>query len=189
MTLRTKYDAFAGKKGEPLHIVYPELAFIISGLYLGDSAKVDIDTVLRFVVYFYDLECLEIRQHTDILKAREASLMKFKIPMAVADSPYFRNAENEMALRYMTLGCDNKFNVFISLSIQLSNMLAKIRERNDGSTWSDNMQSLKSSSEILSISENLDAMRKALFGDMKHIEQYAMQKELDAMFKAETGML
>lgn len=188
MKFNKKYDAFSDKN-KGLHEVYPELSFIIREIYLGDAPKVSLDTVFRFVVYFYDRDCVELQLHTDIMKARDSALKKFGITGSTADAEYFQNAENEMALRYMLYGCDNRFNVFISLSIQLANMLGKVRERDKGSSWNDNLQSLKSSNEIMEISENLDTMRRDLFGDMKHIEQYSMQKELDSMFKAETAMI
>ena len=67
-------------------------------------------------------------EHTDIIKGREASLAKFKIPKSV----YQRKRNLKMLKtrwhRFMVYGCDNLFNVFISLSFQLSNMLASIRK-------------------------------------------------------------
>lgn len=187
MSIKKKYDPLS-KPNTPLHEIYPELSFVISGIYL-DSLNIKLDLLFRYVVYFYERNCPELQEHTDLIKAREATLLKFKIPKSVYNTVQFEEIENEMALRYMLFGCDNKFNLFVSLSIQFSNMLFKIRKKDNDSTWSDNIQSLKSSSETLEISNKLDSLRSDIFGDMKHIEQYAMQKELNALYKAETGML
>jgi hypothetical protein len=182
---RKKYDVF-GK--QELHLTYPELSFVISGIFIENSI-IKIDDLFRFVVYFYNRDCNELQEHTDVLKAREAALKKFSISKSIYQTKDFENAENEMALRFMMYGSDNLFNVFISLSFQLSNMLASIRKNNKDDTWSDRLNSLKSSSEVVEISERLDVMRQKILGDMKHIEQFAMKKELDNQFKAETAML
>lgn len=188
MRFNRRYDAFSSMSRK-FNDIYPELSFIVNGIYIGEESKVELDTIFRFVVYFYDKNCPELQLHSDIIKAREAALAKFKIGKGTGASENFVKAENEMAFRYMIYGCDNRFNVFISLSIQLSNMLSKIREDNKSATWEDNVRSLKSSKDVVEISDQLDNMRRELFGDMKHIEQYAMQKELDSMFKAETAMI
>lgn len=187
MSIKKKYEPLS-KPNTPLHEIYPELSFVISGIYLEDL-KIKLDELFRYVVYFYERNCPELQEHTDLFKAREAVLLKFKIPKSVYSTLLFENIENEMALRYMLYGCDNKFNLFISLSMQFSNMLSKIRKKDDSLSWTESVQSLKSSAEIATISSQLDTLRTEIFGDMKHIEQYAMQKELASMYKAETGML
>lgn len=186
MIARKKYDVF--KKSDGLHLLYPELAFVIRGIFI-ENTKITIDELFRFVVYFYNRNCNELQEHKDVTKAREASLLKFKIPRSVYESKTFIDNENEMALRFMLFDCDNQFNVFISLSFQLSHLLASVRVRDTTSGWSDKFQSIKSSSELMEQSEKIDVMRQKLFGDMKHIEQYGIQKELDNVFKAETAMM
>lgn len=185
MIARKKYEVF-GK--EDLCVTYPELSFMISGLFIENSL-IKLDDLMRYVVYFYNRDNNELREHTDVLRAREATLAKFKIPKSVYHKKEFEEAENEMALRFMVYGCDNLFNVFVSLSFQLSNMLESIRKNSKDDTWSDRLNSLKSSNEIVEISSKLDTMRQNIFGDMKHIEQFAMKSELDRQFKAETGMI
>ena len=185
MIARKKYDVF-GK--EELCVTYPELSIMVSGIFI-ENAIIKLDEIIRYIVYFYNRDNNELTEHTDVLRAREASLAKFKIPKSVYQRKEFEDAENEMALRFMVYGCDNLFNVFISLSFQLSNMLASIRKNSKDDTWSDRLNSLKSSNEIVEISSKLDTMRQNIFGDMKHIEQFAMKSELERQFKAEAAMI
>jgi hypothetical protein len=53
----------------------------------------------------------------------------------------------------------------------------------------DVIKSLDITKQIFDLSEQIDTRRASLFGDMEHIEKYAIQKEIDNKYKCETAML
>lgn len=183
-----KYDVFQSPK-QNLAEQNPELSFIVNKMYFDNEAGVKLDTILRYVVYFYDRRCEMHTLHTNVGKARIEALRKFSIPKKVYDSISFIETESEMARRYMLWNRDNEFSVFLTISIQLEDLNAKIRAMAKDSSMKENVESLRVSNDIISLSEQIDTRRKILFGNMNHIEKFAMQKEIDNMFKAESGMI
>ena len=51
-----KYDVFQSPK-QNLAEQNPELSFIVNKMYFDNEAGVKLDTILRYVVYFYDRRC------------------------------------------------------------------------------------------------------------------------------------
>lgn len=185
---RKKYKVFEKVK-ENFAVLNPELSFIVAGLDFPNSGGVYLDTIMRYVVYFYDRNCEVHATHTSISKARNEALLKFKILRSVSDSDTFIIVESEMALRYMMWNRDNEMSVFISTSFQLENLNHRIRTITGSSTMGDVIKSLDITKQIFDLSEQIDTRRASLFGDMEHIEKYAIQKEIDNKYKCETAML
>ena len=138
---------------------------------------------------FYELNVIHIFYHRNIVKAREEALSKFKIVRSVYESTVFINLESEMAMRYMLWNRDNEFSVFLSASMQLENLNNRIRTMAADATMADFVKSLGITKDIFDLSEQIDTRRTTLFGDMEHIEQFAIQKELENKYKCESSML
>ncbi len=183
-----QYNVFQDKK-DNFAEKYPELAFIVAGLHFKNEAGVQLDTIHRFVIYFYDRRCEIHATHRNIVKAREEALSKFKIVRSVYESTVFINLESEMAMRYMLWNRDNEFSVFLSASMQLENLNNRLRTMAADATMADFVKSLGITKDIFDLSEQIDTRRTTLFGDMEHIEQFAIQKELENKYKCESSML
>jgi len=183
-----KYKVFDNTK-ENFSQKHPELSFIVSGLSFQNTGGIHLDTIMRYVIYFYDRQCQLHTTHTNILKARTEALNKFKILKSVYEDHKFILLESEMALRYMLWNRDNEFSVFISTSIQLENLNHRIRTIGSDSSIADIVKSMAITSQIFELSIQIDTRRASLFGDMEHIEKYALQKEIDNKYKCETAML
>ena len=188
MTENKKYNVLLNPKSNFAE-ENPELAFIVTGQSFENVQGVKLDTILRYVIYFYDRKCDLHSLHTSVSKARVEALRKLSIRKSVYESPAFNLVESEMAKRYMLWNRDNEFSVFITISMQLEDLNYKIRTMDNTTNMMDNVISLKVSNEIINLSEKIDNRRKILFGNMDHIEKYAMQKEIDNMFKAESAMI
>lgn len=167
---------------------HPELSFILNGISTKELA-IKIDTMLRYVLYFYDRTCELHPMHTNILKAREAALAKFDIPRGIYEKDVFMIIESEMASRFMLWHRDNEFSVYVTISIQLEEINNSIRTLSKTASWSEREKSMKSSKDIMDLSEQIDSRRKTLFGNMDYIEKFIMQKEVENRYKAETAML
>lgn len=183
-----QYNVFQDKK-DIFAEKYPELAFIVAGLHFKNEAGISLDTIHRFVIYFYDRRCELHSTHRIVAKAREEALSKFKILKSLFESKDFINLENEMAMRYMLWNRDNEFSVFLSASMQLENLNNRIRTMAADATMADFVKSLGITKDIFDLSEQIDTRRTTLFGDMEHIEQFAIKKELENKFKCENSML
>ena len=48
-----QYNVFQDKK-DNFAEKFPELAFIVAGLHFKNEAGIQLDTILRYVIYFYD---------------------------------------------------------------------------------------------------------------------------------------
>jgi len=182
------YNVFQDKK-DNFAEKFPELAFIVAGLHFKNEAGIQLDTILRYVIYFYDRRCELHSTHRIVAKAREEALSKFKIVKSISESTAFINIENEMAMRYMLWNRDNEFSVFLSASIQLENLNNRLRTMKADATMADFQKSLGITNDIFDLSEQIDTRRTTLFGDMEHIEQFAIKKELENKYKCENSML
>ena len=73
-----------------------------------------------------------------------------------------------MARRYVLWNRDNEFSVFLTISIHLEDLNAKIRAMAKDSSMKENVESLRVSNDIISLSEQIDTRRKILFGNMNN---------------------
>lgn len=183
-----QYEFFTNTKNSFAEM-NPELAFIVSGLSFENEAKVTLDIIHRYVVYYYDRNCELHSLHNNVDKARQVALGKFNIPQRVYESKNFINIESEMAKRYMLWNRDNEFSVYITISMQLEDLNHKIRIMENDTNMKENVDSLKVSNDIISLSEKIDIRKKSLFGEHQHIDRYAVQKEIINKYSAENGMI
>jgi len=182
------YEVFSNKN-KRLGELYPELAFVASGLSFTNDSKITLDTICRFVIYYYDRNCELHPLHTNVLAARKEALGKFDIPRRVYEDVDFCKTESEMAKRYMLWNRDNEFSVYVTISMQLEDLNDKIRTMKSDSNMKENVDSLSVSSKIIELSEKIDARKKSLFGDQSHIDRYAINIEIQNKYKAENAML
>ena len=89
----------------------------------------------------------------------------------------------------MLWGRDNEFSVYITISMQLEDLNDKIRTMGKDTNMVENVNSLKVSSEILSLSEKIDQIKDRLFGKMLYIEEYASRQIIENKYKAELSIL
>ncbi|GEM_PF-2595616 len=183
-----KYKVFENKGSDFLKI-HPELTFLLSGIIFDIGLNINIDNLIRYIVYFYSRDCDLHFLYSDVTKSRAEALDKFNISKRIYNDKKFIIIESEMAKRFMLWGRDNEFSVYITISMQLEDLNDKIRTMGKDTNMVENVNSLKVSSEILSLSEKIDQIKDRLFGKMLYIEEYASRQIIENKYKAELSIL